>query len=175
MDTPSQTEWVRVALEAHEQRLLRYAFRLTRNADTARDVVQDTFLRLCAADQRAIGGYVLPWLYRVCRNRALDVMKKEQRMEPMDSGRMARQPDPAPAPGAAMDERDRVALVMKTLAELPDKQQEVFRLKFQEQLSYKEISEVTGFQVNNVRYLLHTALKRVRETLAGQTEPAQAS
>jgi RNA polymerase sigma factor (sigma-70 family) len=175
MDTPSHTAWVQAALEAHEQRLLRYAFRMTRNADLARDVVQDTFLRLCTADRSAIEDYLLPWLYRVCRNRALDVMKKEQRMEPMDDKQLARQPDPGPSMGKTLDNRDRVALVLRTLAELPEKQQEVFRLKFQEQLSYKEISEVTGFQVHNVRYLLHTALKRVRETLADQAEPVQAS
>ena len=175
MDTTSHTEWVRAALEAYEQRLLRYAFRMTRNADLARDVVQDTFLRLCTADRSAIEGYLLPWLYRVCRNRALDVMKKEHRMEPMDDKQLARQPAPGSSPGQKLEERDRVALVLRTLAELPEKQQEVFRLKFQEQLSYKEISEVTGFQVHNVRYLLHTALKRVRETLADQAEPVRAS
>ena len=49
------------------------------------------------------------------------------------------------------------------LARLPENQQEVIRLKFQQGLSYKEISSVTGLSVTNVGFLIHTGLKRLRE------------
>jgi RNA polymerase sigma-70 factor (ECF subfamily) len=51
------------------------------------------------------------------------------------------------------------------MALLPDSQQEVIRLRFQEGFSYKEISRITGFSVGNVGYLLHVGLKSLRGRL----------
>ena len=53
--------------------------------------------------------------------------------------------------------------VLELLALLPENQQEVIRLKFQQGLSYKEISTVTGLSVTNVGFLMHTGLKRLRK------------
>ena len=56
-----------------------------------------------------------------------------------------------------------VANVHELLAELTEQQQEVVRLKFLHELSYKEISEVTGLSLGNVGYILHHALVRLRK------------
>ena len=56
--------------------------------------------------------------------------------------------------------------LLQALADLPTNQQEVVRLKFQDGLSYRDIAEVTGLTQSNVGYLLHTAVKRLRERLA---------
>ena len=170
MEPTSQADWVREALKRFEKPLLRYALRITGDVETAQDVVQDTFLKLCLADRATIQEYLAPWLYRVCRNRALDVRKKEQRMQSVDPVILAEQPSPQPPPRAVAQGRETESLALEAFAELPDNQQEVFRLKFQEHLSYKEISEVTGFPVTNVRYLIHISLKRVRERLRDQLE-----
>ncbi len=45
---------------------------------------------------------------------------------------------------------------------LTENQQEVIRLKFQNDLSYREIAEITGMTVSNVGVLLHTGLKKLR-------------
>jgi RNA polymerase sigma-70 factor (ECF subfamily) len=172
VESSSNAEWVRGALDRYEQPLLRYAQRFTNDVETARDVVQDTFLKLCTAERAQVDGHLAPWLYRVCRNRALDVMKKERRMQPMDEAVAATQASPQPPPGALAEGRETEALVWQALGGLPENQQEVFRLKFHEQLSYKEISEVTGFTVNNVRYLIHTSLKSVRTSLQGHIDLA---
>src|SRR5262245_52633335 len=70
-------ERIRSAMDLHESRLIRFAARITGNLESARDVVQDTFLKLCKEDLDAVGDHVGAWLFRVCRNRALDVRKKE--------------------------------------------------------------------------------------------------
>ena len=54
------------------------------------------------------------------------------------------------------------------LAGLPDNQQEVVRLKFQDGLSYKEIAGVTGLTVSNVGFLIHTAIHTLRREFAAQ-------
>ena len=69
------------------------------------------------------------------------------------------------APDRAADWEERVAQVMDALDRLSDNQREVVRLKFQQGLSYKEISEATGLTSGNVGFLLHTGLKRLRSML----------
>lgn len=61
-----------------------------------------------------------------------------------------------------------LAEVLAALAALSEQQQEIVRLRFQMDLSYRQISAITGLSVSNVGYHIHTALARVRATaLAG--------
>src|SRR5438876_33202 len=94
-----RVDWIAEAVERYEAPLSRYAARLVRDTDRARDVVQDTFLRLCRQDRRAIDGDLGPWLYTVCRNRAVDVLRKDRREEPLDQVDAATGP-PASGPPA---------------------------------------------------------------------------
>ncbi len=56
--------------------------------------------------------------------------------------------------------------VMKVLETLPPRQQEVIRLKFQNELSYREISEIMAISVSNVGFLIHRAIATLRQKLA---------
>lgn len=72
---------------------------------------------------------------------------------------------PDPTPAEAADTRDRANRVDELLAALPPNQREVIRLKFQHQLSYQEIAQVTSLSVTNVGFLLHTALRTLRSRM----------
>ena len=61
---------------------------------------------------------------------------------------------------------DETAFVLNTFSRLPVNQAEVLRLKFQNDLSYQEIADVTGLSASNVGFLIHTGLKRLRTLLA---------
>lgn len=171
-DDGSHADRMRAALDRYEAPLIGYATRLTGNPEVARDVVQDTFVKLCTADWAKIEAHLAPWLYRVCRNRAFDVLKKEKRMQPLAEGQAEARPDTKPEPGDVAEGHEAEAMVHAVLAMLPEKNQEVFRLKFQHELSYKEISEVTGYEMNNIRYIIHTTLKTLRKQLQGRLDPA---
>ncbi len=69
-------------------------------------------------------------------------------------------------PAAAMERQETVARAAAALAVLPANQQEVIRLKLQDGLSYREISEVTGLSVSNVGFLMHQGIKTIREKMA---------
>ena len=71
----------------------------------------------------------------------------------------------ANAPGDVAEQKDSMARVLQQLDRLPDNQQDVIRLKSQNELSYREISEITGLTVSNVGFLLHIGLKRLRELM----------
>ena len=73
-------QWIVSALARYEAPLLRYASRLLGDVDRARDVVQDTFLKLCREDPTRLDGHLAQWLFTVCRNRALDIQRKEGRV-----------------------------------------------------------------------------------------------
>ncbi len=164
-------EWVRAALERHEAGLLRYAQSLTGDPDTARDVVQDTFLKLCGQEPGSVDGHLAQWLFTVCRNRAHDMHRKESRMRPLGEFEMETRESAEPSPAASAADRDTADTVMSLLDGLPPNQREVVRLKFQAQMSYGEIAAVTSLSVGNVGFLLHTAIKTLRRRLAAIDQP----
>ena len=69
-------------------------------------------------------------------------------------------------PQLAAQHRDSAQQAGSLMGRLPARQQEVIRLKVESELSYQEISELTGLSVSNVGYLLHTGLKSIRRRLA---------
>ncbi len=148
--------------------LLRYATRLLSDPDRARDVVQDTFVKLMAQPAEAVNGHTVEWLFTVCRNRALDVIRKEGRMKRFEDGQMERVTAAEPVPGRALEQAETQAAILQLIECLPPNQQEVVRLKFQNGFSYKEISRITALSVSNVGFLIHTAVARLRTEFAAQ-------
>lgn len=165
MEQSSQNgDWFVTVVARYEAPLVRYSTRITGDEERARDVVQDAFLRLHRENGNRPEN-VQAWLYAVCRRRALDVLRKETRMKTLDDGQAAVCESPLPSQSAALEQSETEVEVLRLLADLPDNQQEVVRLKFQDGLSYRDIAEVTGLSVSNVGYLLHTAVRRLRERL----------
>lgn len=172
-DPKRSDDWIRTAVRRYEQPLVRYAAHLLGDVDRARDAAQEAFLRLCRADRSEVESHLAPWLFRVCRNLALDVKRKEARMRPMA-------PDPergdallATDPGDAVLRRESRDRLVRALDDLPPRQQEILRLKFREGLSYREIGRVMGLSVSNVGYLIHMAVTRLRKTVAADATSAR--
>jgi len=164
--TTEDGPWVRGAVARFEGPLTLYAARLLGDAEAARDVVQETFLRLCAQDRAAVEPRLAEWLFTVCRNRALDILRKERRMTQISDDQAQRCLSPDPGPPDIAERRDSTARVLDLLAGLPSSQREVIRLKFQNGFSYQEISRISGYSVGNVGYLIHVGLKTIRGQLA---------
>lgn len=163
--------FVQTAVERHQAPLLRYATRLLHgDAEQARDVVQDTFVRLLAQPPSQVDGHLVEWLFTVCRNRTLDVLRKEGRMRLFEEGQAERITASEPRPGAGLERAETNATVLGLIEHLPPNQQEVIRLKFQNGFSYKEISRITSLSVGNVGFLIHTAVARLRKEMSAQAE-----
>ena len=153
-----------------EQRapLTRYTTRLLGDAERARDVVQDAFVKLMAQPAGTVDGHAVEWLFTVCRHRALDVLRKENRMKHFEPGEAERVTAAEPRPGSALEQAETHAALLELIGHLPPNQQEVVRLKFQNGFSYKEISRITELSVTNVGFLIHTAVARLRTEFADQ-------
>ncbi len=154
--------WLSAALLRYERPLMRYAHRLVGQTETARDVVQDCFLRLLRQPAGKVDGHLAEWLFTVCRNRALDHLRKDGRMDALGETEIAAATAEPVAEAAKQEEAGRV---LATLETLPLRQREVVHLKFREGLSYKQIGAVCDTSASNVGFLLHTALKTLRERL----------
>jgi RNA polymerase sigma factor (sigma-70 family) len=148
--------------------LLAFAISILRDdPERARDVVQDVFLKLHRQGTENIApGRLKSWLYTVCRNRAIDIIRKEKPMTTTDATELQAVRDDSPDPAMQAERREQQAEVLGLVERLPDNQREVVRLKFQSDLSYREIADVTQLSVSNVGFLLHGAMKKLRQMAA---------
>ena len=73
-------------------------------------------------------------------------------------------------PGASLEREETMSQVLRIMEILPKNQREVLRLKFQCDLSYKEISAITQLSVTNVGFLIHTAIKTLRKAVFAESE-----
>ncbi len=167
-------------LERYERPLIRYAHSYTRDLEEARDVVQDVFLKLSQNIASLDAGRLAPWLFTVCKNRALDHQRKHHRLVVMEVETLDQEASPAPSPGDEMETRETAATLRGLIDTLPARQREAVRLKFIGGLEYKEISEVMKTSIGNVGYLIHHGVQTLRvkwkesETLPAKSGPALA-
>ena len=176
---PDRREWVLAALDQFEGRLLRYAQRLLGSsqiasaADESRDVVQFVFLRLCDQSRDKIGDRLAQWLYTVCRNRAMDVLRASGReksnghvgwalpTKDEEGGRSppyGRESDPVDS----AENAELHALLRVLVGALPASQREAIDL-WSDGFSYQQIAEITNQKEGTIRVLVHRGLKAIRE------------
>jgi len=154
-----QDQWIQSAVLQFEAPLIVYAARILGDSDRARDVVQETFLRLCGQDQREVEPHLLEWLYLVCRNRALDLLRRQKTRQAADlppsvACRIA-------APSKQIEDRDLAARIIGMLDELPENQRAVLVLVRFEGMSYRQTSEVLGITEGAVESRLVRAMRRL--------------
>jgi RNA polymerase sigma-70 factor (ECF subfamily) len=155
---------------ALEAPLLGYALRLTGGREVAEDVVQEAFMKLHAQFEQV--QTPRRWLYRTVHNLALNQRRRSAKLVPLhpagdgEGSASDHTPDPAPLPDEQIIRLEGIGLVRICLETLDARSRELVRLKFNEELSYQEISARTGLTVGNVGYLLHHALKDIGQELA---------
>lgn len=154
--------------------LLSYACRLLDQRPLAEDTVQEAFMKLHShlSEVRE----PVRWLYRTVHNLALNHRRRSKRMIALvsrtDEDNNSEAPewkhdpaDPGLLPDEALSRWERNECLKRCVQKLDPKSREVVRLKFEEDRSYREISEATGLSVTNVGYILHHALKSMASEL----------
>lgn len=152
---------LRQVFETEESPLLRFAYGLTGQRETAEDLVQEAFMKLHThwdevANPRA-------WLFRSIRNLALNHLRDHRRETPLDPAS-----DPAsgqPEPDQALGHLETLGSLQLLIAELDPADRQLISLKYHENLKYDQISQRTGLSVGNVGYKLHHLLKSLADSL----------
>src|SRR4051812_9647793 len=167
LEAHAEEDRTRLLMRRFELPLLQFAVRITGDRERARDIVQETFVQFERNGAKAgLNGEPATWLFTVCRNRALNVCRKEKRMLFLEDEPTETRPDEQPMPYEHLEQKEAAGFLLKIVATLPPRQQEVIQLKFQSDLTYDEIAEITKTTANNVGVLIHTALKTLRQKYA---------
>lgn len=158
---------VRRALDQHESALIAYtAGLLGGDIERARDVVQDALLRLYLTEPDRVRENLKSWLFTVCRNRAFDILRKEHRLELGNDEVIEAAAGHDPDPAQSASQHELYERIWRCVDRLRTNQREVVRLKFLHDCSYQEISGITGLSVGNVGFIMHHAIKKLRELLS---------
>jgi len=169
----------------HRTALWNFLLRHVGDRARAEDLLQETFLRAVKASgewqERA---KVTTWLFTIARNLTLDELRRavHRRAEPLEGrddqpGPIDRAAADDPPPDAAAEGALLRPRLEAALAALPEEQREVFLLREQGGLGFREIAEVTGTPENTVKSRMRYALEGLRTTLAalGVTPEAMGS
>ena len=163
----SDTEWLESVFDRLEGPLLAYCGRLVAgDFDRAQDCVQEAFLRLCKASRGQVESYVDAWLFKTCRNIAMDLHRQESQMVRSIHELAIDQIAPSELdPQLALAAKEQRESLEASIGRLPVLEKEAVLLRLGQGLSYKQIAEVMELSVSHVGVLLHQALGKLRATM----------
>lgn len=151
----------RQSIEACIPALRRYGRALTREAESADDLVQDTLVRALRSEHLFHGGDVRAWLFTILtnlnRNRLRSLARRPSTTQLEDG-------DAADSAGPEAGGRD----IERALALLVDDQRQALLLVTLEGLSYREVAEVQGVPIGTVMSRLARARAQVKAYLDGE-------
>lgn len=162
-----KNDWFQTTVKEQQSPLIRYTRKITLDNESAKDVVQESFLKLWKEEYPRIVDFIPPWLFRVCRNHAIDIKRREKKLTRTEEG-----VELAIIMGD-QETRTDGNIALEALRNISSKYQEVLILKLTHELSYKEISEVTGHTTSNVGVLIHEGMKELREKLSLNSKEAK--
>ncbi|HEU4661935.1 MAG TPA: RNA polymerase sigma factor [Pseudolabrys sp.] len=151
----------RQSVEATIPALRRYARALTRDSDTADDLVQDTLVRALRSEHLFHGGDVRSWLYTILTNlnrNRLRSLARRPLLSPIEDNDA---PDMA---GPEAGGRD----IERALATLVEDQRTALLLVVLEGLSYREVAEIQGVPIGTVMSRLARARVQIKAYLDGE-------
>ncbi len=146
-------------VERYMKRAYYIALGFVRNPQDALDISQEAFIKAF----RRIKSFdverpFFPWFYKLMKNFCLDHLKRRSRIQevPLEEGRVLKEEH---------EDREMKEVLWKGIESLPVEQREVIILRYFQQLSYQEISEVMGKPVGTVMSSLFYAKKKLKETI----------
>lgn len=142
-------------------------------ADEADTAAQETFLKAWKSLARFNGRSAFStWLIRIAINTCLDEIRRRKRArmrvveeDPDQEPVIQQLPDDAADPERRVIQRQAVERLKVAEMGLPDRQREVFRLRFYAELELDEIARALGVHVGTVKTQLHRAVHKVRREL----------
>jgi RNA polymerase sigma factor (sigma-70 family) len=143
--------------------LISIAYRITGDMESAKDVVQDTYVAALEPGNGFCGFSSLKtYLYRITINKSIDVKRQWKRRLSLLSGYLA---EPSGTEPALVDEIDRKEVVRRILQKVPDEFRIPLTLAEADGMSYAEIAETLHISLNTVRTRIFRAREKLRKEL----------
>ncbi len=156
-------------------RVKTYLTRLGLDGAQAEEVTQEVMVAVWrkAGSFDARQASVSTWIFRIARNRRIDVFRRDKRAT-LDANDPAFEPPAQARPDGAAEVAEREAQVRRAMDDLPPEQRDLVRRAFYEDLSHSEIAASTGVPLGTVKSRLRLAFAKLKLTLADTAEGAEA-
>lgn len=152
-------------MRRYRRLVYRIAFGFTRNADTAMEITQDTFLKVHERLSEWRGdGDVRNWIARIAANEAMNFIRGERRRA-ADPLELVAAPAVAPSQHANLVRRENERALHRSLEALPERQRLAVVLRYFEGLSSREIASVLDCSEDTARNTLLRSLRKLRSAL----------
>lgn len=156
----------RELVSLYKERLYWHIRNIVKDHDDADDVLQNTFIKVF----KNIGGFkgdskLFSWMYRIATNEAINHLNKKAKNLHLTSEEL-KEHIIGNLESDVYFEGDEIQLKLQNaIAILPEKQQQVFNMKYFEALKYKEISDILGTSEGALKASYHLAVKKIEEFL----------
>lgn len=165
----SREKGYRMLVELYQRRVYSIARKMVIIHEDADDITQTTFIKAFKNIQNFNGNSSLfTWLYRIATNESLNFLQKKKRrfFSSIDDHEEAMKHYVDHSPLVDGDEIEKK--LQKALLTLPEKQRLVFNLRFFDDLSYDEISQITDTTVGGLKASYHHAVKKLEIELKSE-------
>ncbi len=150
--------------DSEETPLLRYAFSLVGRRAVAEEIVQEVFLQLHTHWDDVDSPKA--WLFRSVRNRSFNHIRDNKReLLSEDDGDSQLSIAEEDSPEASLVHMEAIGAVRQILEDLDESDRQLVKLKYFNDLKYRDISSQTGLNIGNVGYRLHHILKELADKL----------
>lgn len=159
----------RKLIETYQKRVYQVIRRMVLIHEDADDLTQNTFVKAYRYLDKFEGNSSLfTWLYRIATNEALTFLeKKKKRFLFSLDDHQEKLESYLDQPGNLNGDQIQLKL-QKALLKLPEKQRLVFHLKYQEELTYEQMAEITGTSIGALKASYHHAVKKIEQSVLSE-------
>ena len=152
----------------HRDAVFRMAYAILRNREEAMDILQDTYLKAIEkGGQLKKSPSVKGWLLKVARNLSIDRYRR-QKSVPLETTEFLQASESTGEGQSSAMSLDLKDVIREVFPDLPPREQEVFALRYYEDMTFREISVSLGVTEGTVKTLHHRVLTRIRALVAGK-------
>ncbi|MCH2022225.1 MAG: RNA polymerase sigma factor [Saprospiraceae bacterium] len=152
----------RLLVQTYQERLYWHIRKMVTIHDDADEVLQNTFIKIFKGFKNFRGDAKLyTWLYRIATNECLTFLKKRKKHSTVDLDNEETGITYSLKADSYFCGDDAVVILNKALDILPEKQKQVFVMRYYDQLSYKDMSEMLDTSVGGLKASYHHAVKKI--------------
>lgn len=168
-EASQQERGFRLLIERYQERLYKHIHRMVLDPDDAYDVLQNTLVKVWRNIDRFRGqSQLYTWLYRIATNEALSFLEQSRRRptqsldQPASAGAMRMAAD------TEVNTDNLQERLLTALSGLPDKQRLVFNLRYFDEMSYQDMSDILETSVGALKASYHHAVKKIERFFTEQ-------
>lgn len=165
-DKTTSEEAFRELISTYKERLYWHIRTIVKDHDDSDDILQNTFLKIYRnIDQFKGDSKLYSWMYRIATNESITFLNKKAKRMKISSEEMQNQIIDNLESDVYFEGSEIQLKLQKAIATLPDKQQQVFNMKYFEELKYREMSEILDTSEGALKASYHHAVKKIEEFL----------